>query len=46
MKQLAEVLAAENGPPARTAIRFDFLLTCKYALGSKYGKDLIANFAF
>jgi hypothetical protein len=33
------------GAPLRTAIRCDFLLACKTALGSKYRKDRIADLA-
>lgn len=34
-----------SGAPARTAIRCDFLLACKIALGAKYKSDKIADFA-
>ncbi len=34
-----------TGAPARTAIRCDFLLACKIALGAKYRSDRIADFA-
>jgi hypothetical protein len=33
------------GAPARTAIRCDFLLASKIALGTKYAKDRISDFA-
>ena len=33
------------GAPRRTAIRCDFLLACRIALGSKYAKDFIADLA-
>ena len=34
-----------TGAPARTAIRCDFLLACKVALGAKYRSDRISDFA-
>ena len=34
-----------SGAPARTAIRCDFLLACKIALGAKYRSDAIADSA-
>jgi hypothetical protein len=33
------------GAPRRTAIRCDFLMACKIALGPKYAKDRIADLA-
>ena len=34
-----------SGAPARTAIRCDFLLACKIALGAKYRSDAISDSA-
>jgi hypothetical protein len=33
------------GAPARTAMRCDFLLACRIALGAKYRRDQVADFA-
>jgi hypothetical protein len=44
MQEIAEVLNTA-GAPRKTAIRCDFLLASKIALGSIYKKDQISDFA-